>query len=240
MTGVLIAIALIATLSAGCTEGTAPKGEPDFAHGSPRPPCECSVDPGRQPYYESPVVVADGWSAPVKLSGSLNTACPEDAIEISRDGKTLYFFWSPRVGATAEELLGITTGTYYAERVGTDPAVFDNPRFFDLQKGAEGGSVDGAPNFSPDGRLVYFHSTRASNTGYQRTPPVDDPMDIYVAPITNGEPGPASNLGEPINSIYLDGEHGLSPDGNTLYFASNRPGGQIGRASCRERVCHRV
>ncbi|TVQ96384.1 MAG: hypothetical protein EA403_16370 [Spirochaetaceae bacterium] len=38
----------------------------------------------------------------------------------------------------------------------------------------------------------------------------------------DGVPGVARNLGEPVNSVYPDGEAGLHPDGVTLYFASLR------------------
>jgi hypothetical protein len=196
---------------------------PVFGQDSPRPACQYVADPGRTP-YALPQVVAAGWSEPVKLP-TLNTPCPEDAIEISRDGTTLYFYWSPTVGASFDELLNGTTGTYYARRVGTDPGTFADPRFFDLRQGAAGGACDGEPSFSPTGDRVYFHSTRAANTGYLQQPPVDDPMDIYVATVTDGVPGPAANLGEPINSPSLDGEHCLSPDGTRLYLTSTRPGG---------------
>lgn len=43
------------------------------------------------------------------------------------------------------------------------------------------------------------------------------------------EPGAAVNLGEPVNSIYLDGEHALSPDGTQLFLTSDRPGGLGGQ-----------
>ncbi len=221
-------IAIIITgLLLSCDKDSEDKGNDiiDFSHGSLRPDCLYEVDPGREAYYEEPIVLIDGWSNPVMLSEPVTDSCPNDAIEISRDGNTLYFFWSPTVGGTYAELLHIHTGTYYATKVGDDPGVFSEPRFYDLQKGAKDGSVDGVPSFTPDKDFVYFHSTRSDNLGYQQTPPVDDYLDIYKAPIINGEPGPAVNLGEPINSIYLDGEHSLSPDGSKLYITSDRPGG---------------
>lgn len=159
------------------------------------------------------------------VAGPVTDCCPNDAIQISRDGRTLYFFWSPTVGGSYEELLHAHTGTYRAERVGDDPGAFGEPTYFDLQKGVEGASIDGKPSFSPEGDLVYFHSTRADNLGYQATPPADDYLDIYVAAVSNGEPGPAINLGEPVNSVYLDGEHDLHPDGERLFLSSDRPGG---------------
>lgn len=200
---------------------------PEFGHGSVRPSCQYDLDTSRVPYYGVPVVVAADWGEPVQVSPPVTDVCPNDAIELSPDGERLYFFWSPTVNGSHQEVLHITTGTYVAERVGTDPGLFSAPRFFDLQKGA-GGSVDGALSFTPDGAFVYFHSTRSDNLGYQADPPTNDFLDIYVAEVIDGEPGPAVNLGEPVNSIYLDGEHALHPDGTELFLSSDRPGGQGG------------
>jgi Tol biopolymer transport system component len=85
--------------------------------------------------------------------------------------------------------------------------------------------LDGELSFSPDGRKVYFHSLRPTNTGYQQEPPVNDFLDIYVADLVAGLPGRGRNLGPPLNSPYPDGEHAIHPDGVSLYFTSSRPGG---------------
>jgi Tol biopolymer transport system component len=169
-------------------------------------------------------MVAD-WGAAVRLNGPVNTNCPEDAIEISRDGKFLYFYFTIDVlsNLPPEDTFSQYNGTYRAERIG-GPAEFSTPVFFDLGKGA-GPSLNGALSFTPDGKQVYFHSTRSDNTGYQQNPPVDDFLDIYVADIFQGQPCAGKNPGSPINSIYPDGEHALHPDGTTLYFTSFRPGG---------------
>jgi hypothetical protein len=215
-----IAFVCLVCPAGGCGEDGA--GNAGARHGVPRPECGYAVDAGRVPWALPRVVAAD-WGAPVKLP-TLNTACPEDAIEISRDGATLYFYWSPTVGASFDELLHGTTGTYRAERVGTDPGAFADPRFFDLRQGTDG-ACDGELSFTPAGDFVFFHSTRASNSGYRQQPAIDDPMDIYMAPVSAGVPGRAENLGAPVNSAQLDGEHCLSPDGSRLFLTSTRPGG---------------
>jgi hypothetical protein len=168
-------------------------------------------------------VVAD-WGPPVRVGDAVNSPCPEDAIEISRDGQTLYFLFTPDLLAnlTPAQLLAPPCGTYFVKRTG-GPGEFGPPTFFDLGRGTDA-SLDGEPSFSPDGRRVYFHSTRAANTGYQADPPVDDPLDIYVADLTPDGPGPGANLGPPVNSVYRDGEAAIHPDGVTLYFASTRSG----------------
>lgn len=197
-----------------------------FGHGSLRPACQFAPDPSRTAYFPTPVVVVSDWGEPVPVAAPLADACPNDAIALSPDGTRLYVFWSPVVNGDAAQSLHEHTGTYVAERVGADPGVFSYPRYYKLSRGVEGASVDGKPSFTDDG-FVVFHSTRAANLGFQADPPTDDFLDVYRAPILDGEPGTAVNLGAPINSTYLDGEHGLGPDG-TLYISSDRPGGQGG------------
>jgi hypothetical protein len=232
--GAVAASAVAALAMVGCSAADGTGGEnpstggnaaSDFGQGSPRPDCLETPGPNRVAYYPAPVVVASDWSEPIAVSPPVTDACPNDAITISDDGLTLYFFWSPVVEGSNAELLAPETGTYRAERVGDDLGVFGEPTYVDLQKGTENGSDDGSLNFTPGGESVIFHSTRAANLGYLASPPTDDYLDLYVADIVDGVPGPAANLGEPVNTVYLDGEAGLSPDGSRLYVASNRPGG---------------
>jgi Tol biopolymer transport system component len=172
--------------------------------------------------------MAPGWGAPQPVGPSVNTPCPEDAIEISRDGQGLFFFFTtrPLADLAPAEYFSPTNGTYRAMR-SSGPGEFGEPVRLDLGQGSEG-SLDGELSFSPDGQTVYFHSLRAENTGYQQNPPTDDFLDIYVTQWLNGEAGPARNLAQPVNSPYPDGEHALHPDGATLYFTSPRPGGMGG------------
>ncbi|MBM3316514.1 MAG: PD40 domain-containing protein [Candidatus Eisenbacteria bacterium] len=219
-------------IASGCGCGGLREGGGDPAalgihHGELLPACAYSFDEQRQPYLLPRVVAAD-WGEAIKLGDPLGTMCPEDAVTIGRDGSVLYFYWSPAVEADPAELLRDTTGTYRAERKEGDPGRFGPPRFFELRRGARDGACDGRLSFTPSGDRVYFHSTRQENTGYQMSPPREDPLDIYVAEIVQGVPGAAVRLPEPINSPYLDGEHCLSPDGSRLYLSSTRPGGPGG------------
>ncbi|MEW6515897.1 MAG: hypothetical protein AB1439_03180 [candidate division FCPU426 bacterium] len=175
-----------------------------------------------------PTVVSPAWeSTIIYLDYPVNTPCPEDAIEISADGSRLYFLFG--TGLTSQmtplEMLSRPNGTYVVQRLAA-PDQFGRPAFYDLGQGAASGlSLDGECSFTPDGTKVYFHSNRPENLGYNHTPYVEDAQDIYVADLSNGVPGPGTNLGPTVNSIYLDGEHSLTPDGQYLYFASTRPGG---------------
>jgi hypothetical protein len=193
---------------------------------SPYP--ECRKPPSERIDAHTPTVVVSDWGQPVRLESPINTSCPEDAIEISRDGTTLYFLFTTDIldSLSVDEILSRPNGTYRATKIG-GPGDFDMPTYYDLGKGTDG-SLDGELSFSPDGSQVYFHSLRSANTGYQANPPTDDFLDIYVADIINGTPSAGVNLGAPVNSVYPDGEHALHPDSQSLYFASHRPGGSGG------------
>jgi Tol biopolymer transport system component len=188
-------------------------------HGATRP--DCGKLPHTRVSARFPEVMVSDWGTPVKLSSAINTYCPEDAIEISADGSSLYFMYTEDLlSLLGADMLELPNGTYVAERTG-GPGDFSNPLFYDLGLGTRI-SLDGEPSFNSDASKVYFHSNRAANTGYAQG--FDDFLDIYVADVRNGVPGVARNLGAPVNSVHADGEHTLHPDGVTLYFSSHRPG----------------
>lgn len=76
---------------------------------------------------------------------------------------------------------------------------------------------EGAQSISPDGKYLFF-------TGCNR-PDGLGRCDIYVSRKEGLEWGKAINLGKTINSEYWESQPSISPDGSTLYFVSNRPGG---------------
>jgi hypothetical protein len=200
-----------------------PAGSPKALACVARLPCDKGLEDRTDAHR--PESVAADWGPPRRLKAPVNSPCPEDAIEISADGKTLYYLYAKDLmeNLPPDEVFAWPAGTHAARRLGEADS-FVVERFFDLGKGTDA-SLDGEPTFSPDGRWVYFHSTRADNQGYQQDPPVEDFLDIYRAELTDGEPGIGQNLGPGVNSIYADGEQALHPDGRTLYFASTRPGG---------------
>ncbi len=76
---------------------------------------------------------------------------------------------------------------------------------------------EGAQSISPDGKYLFF-------TGCNR-PDGMGRCDIYVSKKEGKDWGQAFNLGKTINSEYWESQPSISPDGSTLYFLSNRPGG---------------
>lgn len=222
-------ILLLSCLALPGCGGDDPAGTPP----PDRPEC-AKPAPSRTDAHAPESVVPD-WGPPARIGAPIATPCPEDAIEISRDGQELYFLFTKDVleNLPPSEIVARPNGTYRARRTG-GPGEFGDPAFVDFGQGAAA-SLDGAPSVSPDGGSVYFHSVRASNTGFQTAPPTDDFLDIYVARLANGEPGVAANLGAPPNSASPDGEPANHPDGVTLYFTSWRPGGLGGSDIWRTR-----
>lgn len=79
---------------------------------------------------------------------------------------------------------------------------------------------EGAHCISPDGKSLYF-------TGCNR-PGGMGSCDIYVSHRVGDHWGTPRNLGSPINTSGWEAQPALSADGRTLYFVSNRKGGQGG------------
>ena len=76
---------------------------------------------------------------------------------------------------------------------------------------------EGAQSLSPDGMYLYF-------TGCNR-PDTFGSCDIYVSHKNGNTWDKPFNLGGVVNSASWDSQPSISPDGSTLYFSSNRPGG---------------
>ncbi|KLT66871.1 OmpA family protein [Pedobacter sp. BMA] len=79
---------------------------------------------------------------------------------------------------------------------------------------------EGAQTISPDGKYLFF-------TGCNR-PDGLGRCDIYVSHREGNDWGEPYNVGKPVNSEYWESQPAISPDGRTLYFISNRPGGSGG------------
>jgi outer membrane protein OmpA-like peptidoglycan-associated protein len=77
---------------------------------------------------------------------------------------------------------------------------------------------EGAQCLSSDGKILFFTACDRED-GYGR-------CDIYVSFLEPQGWSPAQNIGPSINSEHWESQPSISPDGQELYFVSNRPGGQ--------------
>jgi outer membrane protein OmpA-like peptidoglycan-associated protein len=75
----------------------------------------------------------------------------------------------------------------------------------------------GTAGLSPDGREMLIFVGEGNNTG-----------NIYITRKDGKKWTLPVTMGNQINSRYLETTASITPNGNTIYFASNRPGGQGG------------
>ena len=154
---------------------------------------------------------AEQWSTPEPLS-QFNTSPPTRDLELwlSADGKTAYF---------ASNRYGDNDGIYEIDILTSQlidgswsiPVQVPYPISFYH-------AWDGHPSLTLDGRYMYFFSARYEGFRLGLT-------DIYVSENIDGIWQPEVNLGYFINSEHYDNDPFITPDGQTLYFASDRHGG---------------
>ena len=80
---------------------------------------------------------------------------------------------------------------------------------------------EGAQCISADGRFLVFTACNRKN-GFGR-------CDLYYSVLQSGAWTPSQNIGAPINTNAWESTPSISANGQTLFFASDRPGGQGGR-----------
>jgi len=77
---------------------------------------------------------------------------------------------------------------------------------------------EGAQSLSADGKTMYFSACNLSDG--------EGGCDIYISILQEEGWSAPENLGAPVNSDDWESQPSISPDGSTLYFASNRDGGK--------------
>jgi beta-lactamase regulating signal transducer with metallopeptidase domain len=154
--------------------------------------------------------VSDAWGEPSNLGPTINTSQDEVATSISSDGLVLYFLRKQPPNGPGDIYMSRrpTTNDAWGESVKLGPTVNSS---YD----------DNYACISPNGLLLFFSSNRPGGFGS---------MDLWVTTrAAISEPwGAPVNLGPEINSSGFDAGPVMSPDGLSLYFGSERPGGSLG------------
>jgi outer membrane protein OmpA-like peptidoglycan-associated protein len=141
---------------------------------------------------------------PINMGAAINSKYREYFPALTADGNTMIY---SRVMDGNEDFL-ISTQTKTSEWKTAVP-LSENINTKQYNEGAQ--------SISPDGKYLFF-------TGCNRPDGLGS-CDIYVSHKNGKKWDPPFNLGSTVNSTYWDSQPAISPDGNTLYFSSNRPGG---------------
>jgi Tol biopolymer transport system component len=141
------------------------------------------------------------------LGPDVNTTSNEYAPTVIQGGRRL-LFTSDRPDGLGGDDLWVTVDPF-------TPAV----NFKEINTS----SSDGAPSISANGQTLYFASSRNTNHG--------NDVNIWVATLKDSVWVNMHDLGSPVNTTDWESQPSISPDGNRLFFASNRPGKIGGEAS---------
>ncbi|MHA8074630.1 OmpA family protein [Aquirufa sp. HETE-40SA] len=153
--------------------------------------------------------VGNAWSTARRLSDILNRDQYNTILSISPDGQTILLKGAYVNGSY------VTRGFSLANKTAggwTVPQKIDIPGYEQMSKGKnEYGFL------TMDGKAILLAFSRKKNSE-------DD--DIYVSFLVDGRWTRPLDVGDGINSKYSETTPFLSADGKTLYFSSDRPGGQ--------------
>lgn len=144
---------------------------------------------------------------PVNLGPVVNTAGYEFVNYLSADGEYLYFTRRTPSGQRRDE-------DFYVSIRESDTSW---RAATELGHPVNTPGDEGAMCLSPDGQLLFFAACNRPG-GYGS-------CDIYMSRKSGDHWSEPENLGPAINTQYWESQPAFSPDGRTLYFVSNRPGG---------------
>ncbi len=144
---------------------------------------------------------------PIRLNNNINTKLNEYFPTISVDNKTLFF--TKKQKKTKKNI-------YEREDIFFSNKINDKWQKAKLfSENINSRFREGAHTISIDGKTLIF--TRCTPT---------DGCDFYITKLKNKKWTTPKPLPSPVNSKFWESQPSLSPDGKTLYFCSNRPGGK--------------
>ena len=153
--------------------------------------------------------VGDTWSTARRLSEVLNRDQYNTILSISPDGQTILLKGAYVNGTYETRGFSISNKTTAGWTV---PVKVEIPGYEQMSKGKnEYGYL------TMDGKAILLAFARKKNSE-------DD--DLYVSFFEDGRWTRPLELGDEINTKYSETTPFLSADGKTLYFSSDRPGGQ--------------
>ncbi len=160
-------------------------------------------------YYSIKPSDTSNWQASKKLGAPINTSGDEGALTISPDGRYLLFAgcqWDDGFGSC-----DIYASKFSGNKAGTP---------VNLGAVINSGSWESQPSLASDGRTLYFASARGGGKGKS------DLWKSYLG--DDGLWSKPENLGDTINTSGSEMAPFIHPDGQTLYFSSDRHVGMGG------------
>lgn len=143
---------------------------------------------------------AEGWSEPINPGTPLNGEGSEIFVSTTKSG-TIYF-------------TAFDEGVGHIYRARESDGTYHIPERITL--GLQDSISVGNPMVAPDESFLIFSSTMLPGEGGS---------DLFVSTRTEkGNWGEIKNLGSFVNSSYADFAPAISPDGQYLFFTSERPG----------------
>ena len=160
------------------------------------------------------------WGIPMNLGPTINTSGNDMTPWITRDGLELYFS-SHRPGGYGDWDILVSR-----RASGNDP--WQTP--VNLGPVVNSGAGEYYPCLSPDGLVLFFsdydYSGEDTGEGPRRSGGRGKSDTWMTRRKSTGDPWqPPVNLGPEVNTVSDDCQPRISPDGFTLLFTSNRPGG---------------
>ena len=137
------------------------------------------------------------------LGDSINTAAPEYFPYFSIKDSVLFFMRKLNIRREDFYTSTLTNNGFTKAKLLEDSINFADKK--------------GSVSFLPDMQTLYFAADYPEQ-GYGR-------YDIYKSIKAGTHWTTPKNLGHNVNNDYWDSAPSISPDGNALYFSSNRPGG---------------
>ncbi|MBI1266040.1 MAG: hypothetical protein GC193_01280 [Cryomorphaceae bacterium] len=150
------------------------------------------------------------------LGPNINTEAKEYVPIITPDNTNLYFT-SRRANSTAR--LRDPNGEYFEDVYHSvnDSGIWSVAKNIGQPVNSE--THDATVSISSDGKTMIMYRTNSNLTG----------GDLYITSLKGSSWSKPEKLSSRINSNYQEASAALSPDKQTLYFSSNRPGGFGGK-----------
>ena len=162
--------------------------------------CEFSIDAIQHPVDFKPI----------NLGSMVNTSADEYWPSLSTDEKTLVI---TRLVSSDDLTKKMQEDFFISQWTGAGWEMMKN-----AGRPLNTGDNEGAQTISGDGRYMIFTACNRDD-GLGR-------CDLYASGKEGETWSVPINLGKPINTPYRETQPSITPDGRTLYFSSDRPGGK--------------